>query len=160
MSDLQLSPHFGLIEMTRTQQREFISENFRSAKANPRVLSALNALTREILEPIRARFNAPMIIHSGYRMPALNAAVGGQPGSQHQLGEAADFHIHKTDLRKIFDWIRLESGLSFGQVIIEGRPPAWVHVSLGEPFRELKKCRQALIAVPNGSGGMRYTAVS
>lgn len=31
------------------------------------------------------------VITSGLRCPAHNAAVGGEPGSKHQLGEALDF---------------------------------------------------------------------
>ncbi len=161
---IRLSPHFDLLELTDTEQREFISENYRAAERDPRVLSALKSLCAEILEPIRAHFDAPLSVHSGYRMPELNAKVGGQPGSQHQLGEAADFHIvgmrSPEGLRTVWDWIRQESGLPFGQVILEGRPARWIHVSLGEPFRDPRKCRQALIALPDGKGGMRYEVVS
>jgi len=160
MSDsTQLSEHFALGELTRTDMRQYLAPNYAAAANDPRVLSAIRALCVDILEPIRAKFNAPMIVHSGFRMPALNAAVHGQPGSQHQLGEAADFHIVGVDLRMIFDWIRLESGLPFGQVILEGRPASWVHVSLGAPFRLANRCGQALIATPGPDGEMRYVGV-
>ena len=156
----KLSPHFTLAEMTRTGVRQYMSDNMADAAFNGRVLSALRALCNDLLEPIRKHFGAPMVIHSGYRMPALNRAVGGQPGSQHQIGEAADFHIVGVELRTVFDWVRLDSDLQFGQLIAEGKPLAWIHVSLGAPFRPANKSQQSLIATPDGKGGMRYQDVS
>jgi hypothetical protein len=40
------------------------------------------ALCRQILEPMRDRFG-PCSVHSGYRTPRHNAAVGGERGSYH-----------------------------------------------------------------------------
>lgn len=163
MSDLMLSPHMSLREMTRTEVRQYMVENQSEAEHNAAVLSCLKDLCLSIVEPVRLKFG-PVEVHSGFRMPLLNAAVGGQPGSQHQLGQAVDFHISGMNtpegLRVVFDWIRLESGLKYGQVILEGRPARWVHLSLGEPYRDPRKCRQALVAVPDGKGGMRYERVS
>lgn len=159
MIDQHLSANFTLAELTRTTVRDFMLVNQREAERDAAVLTALRTLCYDLLEPVRARFGAPIFVHSGFRMPALNRAVGGQPGSQHALGEAVDFHVHGQNLREVFDWIRLKSGLKFGQVILEGRPPAWIHLSLGEPFRDPARCGQALIATPTATGEMKYERV-
>lgn len=43
------------------------------------------------LDRVRRYLGHPLEISSGYRCPALNAAVGGTPSSQHVQGLAADF---------------------------------------------------------------------
>ncbi|MCI0352574.1 MAG: D-Ala-D-Ala carboxypeptidase family metallohydrolase [Acidobacteriales bacterium] len=110
-----------------------VSPNFtreeleRNSRGLPNELSVETLMSYKIvceflLEPIRARFG-PLRITSGYRSPALNEAVGGSPLSQHKAtGDyaACDFQpVVKTPLETVFDWIRLESGLPFDQVILE-----------------------------------------
>ena len=46
-----------------------------------------------VLETIRAHFDAPVVIHSGYRTPQYNAKVGGVAHSQHCYGTAADIVV-------------------------------------------------------------------
>lgn len=46
-----------------------------------------------ILEDIRAHFEKPVTITSGYRTPEHNAKIGGAVKSQHMLGLAADIKI-------------------------------------------------------------------
>ena len=48
------------------------------------------ALVENVLDPAREKFGKPIIVHSGYRCPQHNAAVGGVANSQHLRGEAAD----------------------------------------------------------------------
>ena len=45
----------------------------------------------DLLEGVRALTGKPLHVKSGYRAPAVNAAVGGSPSSYHMLGLAADF---------------------------------------------------------------------
>ena len=54
------------------------------------VIRRLNALMDECLDPVRELWGKPIGVNSGYRSPALNAAVGGAAASQHMKGEAAD----------------------------------------------------------------------
>lgn len=49
-----------------------------------------------ILDPWRHRHPTPLIINSGYRDEALNAAIGGSPGSDHIRGCAVDLDIPST----------------------------------------------------------------
>lgn len=47
----------------------------------------------EQLEVLRAHFDAPIKINSGYRSQKWNERIGGEPNSQHLLGKAADVVI-------------------------------------------------------------------
>ena len=145
---MNITTHFALIELTRTGTGLPNSPG-------PAELAALTALCSTLLAPLRARFG-PVSIHSGYRSPAVNAKIGGSATSQHMRGEAADLHVAGVSLQVVFDWIRHSSGLPFGQVILEGHTPnapSWIHLSLGEPWRPVATCRQAMVF-----DGARYRA--
>jgi uncharacterized protein YcbK (DUF882 family) len=47
----------------------------------------------ELLEQLRAKWNHPIRIISGFRCVAHNAKQGGKAGSQHLIGKACDFDI-------------------------------------------------------------------
>ena len=57
---------------------------------NPDAVPMLTILVEQLLDPIRRRYGAPIIVTSGYRCPALNTAVGGVANSHHIVGCAAD----------------------------------------------------------------------
>jgi len=111
------------------------------------VLKNMNVLLTG-LERIRAMLGAPMHIDSGYRCPALNAAVKGAANSAHVLGYAADFVCpgFGTPLEIV---ARLKiSDLVFDQCIQEG---TWVHISF-DP-----KARREMLTAHFGPGGTTYT---
>lgn len=93
--------------------------------------------TARMLQKVRDHYGRAVIVHSGFRNDALDAAVGGVHG-QHPKGEAVDFHVEGVDLINVFLWITVESSLPFGQCLLEhraGKPATWIHLSLGEPWR-------------------------
>ena len=138
---MQLSPHFTLAELTRTSQA---APEVNRAEALA-YLPALRELAA-MLEVVRMHFEKPLKVNSGFRGPAVNAATpGASPTSQHTKGEAADIEIPGVDDAEVHRWIVMESGLRYGQCILE-RPPgrSWVHLSLGEPWRLASRSRQAL----------------
>ena len=49
--------------------------------------------TLQVLEGVRQHFGAPVFVHSGYRCPNHNKAVGGASSSQHLYGRAVDFEV-------------------------------------------------------------------
>lgn len=49
--------------------------------------------TVRVLEALRTRLGKPIILHSVYRSPAYNRAIGGATGSMHMQFRAVDFHI-------------------------------------------------------------------
>lgn len=153
---MNLSSHFTLAEMCRTEVRHLQDVNASEALG---YLAPLRELCAVILEPLRLHFG-PVVIHSGFRMPALNSYVDGSKTSQHMKGEAADFHAVGVSLETVFDWLRtheLFESRRIGQVILEGHAagkPTWVHVSLGVPWRPYKDCAEA-----RGFDGAHYTRV-
>lgn len=95
----------------------------------------LEALVEHVLDPLRAKWGAPIIVTSGYRCAALNKAVGGATSSQHMNGMAADIHTLSDSRADNMRLLRLllNSGIVVDQVISEnidaqGRPD-WIHVS-------------------------------
>lgn len=109
-------------------------------------LPVLTDLCRCILEPVRAKFG-PLVVTSGYRPEAENAAAHGQPNSEHvytPAWAAADFYC--DDLarfsgmagsgRAIFDWLRGPEGetLPFHQLILEhsASGSSVIHVSINK----------------------------
>ena len=137
---MTLSPNFSFEELTRTGQASLQDANRREAEP---YIPRLTELAR-MLEVVREKFG-PVRINSGFRGPAVNAAVGGSTSSQHSKGEAADIVCTSTTVEELHRWIVMESGIRFGQCILE-KPPgkAWVHLSLGEPYRSDAKCRESL----------------
>jgi zinc D-Ala-D-Ala carboxypeptidase len=99
----------------------------------PELIENLRMLARG-LDSVRRLLGHPLEISSGYRSPALNAAVGGTPGSQHTLGLAADFICPRFGEPMTVAHAIVTSEVGFDQCILEfGR---WVHLSFShEPRR-------------------------
>ena len=138
---MNLSPHFTFEEMTRTGQTSLQEKNREEAKAFIKPLTEL----AELLEVIRTHFGKPLKINSAFRGLAVNSATpGSSKTSQHMKGEAADIEIPGVDDAELHRWICKESGLKYGQCILE-RPPgkSWVHVSMCGS-RDVKRCNEAL----------------
>ena len=141
MEDIRLAPNFVLSELSRTEVRRYLDQNRQEAERPP-VLDALRALATTLLQPLRNHHGAPVVVHSGYRCPDLNAAVGGSTKSQHRKGEAADFHVVGVALEDVWERIWRNSPLVFGQLILEGHQagkPTWIHMSLGPPWRPAER---------------------
>lgn len=128
---MNVSPHFSWEELTRTGQTALQEANRKEAE---QYRASLTRLAVELLEAIRAKFG-PVKINSAFRGPSVNAAVGGSKTSQHMKGEAADIVAPSVSVEELHRWICAESGLAFGQCILEKSSPtkpfSWVHVSLG-----------------------------
>lgn len=122
-----LTAHFSLEEMTATQQRGLDN------RPPPAVLKRLRA-TAQVLEAVRTRLgDAPILITSGYRSPAVNQAVGGAASSAHMRGEAADFICPGFGSPLEVCRAIAASDLAFDQLIEEAG--AWVHLGLGGRWR-------------------------
>jgi len=125
----QLTEHFSLEELT------FSSTAQRMGIANTPSFQTVAALTRLAmgLEKIRGILgDLPMHIDSGYRCPALNAAVGGAKASAHLDGFAADFTCAAFGSPLSIVRAIRASGLPLDQCIQEG---TWVHVSFAPAMR-------------------------
>lgn len=92
----------------------------------------INLLVDNVLDPIRDKFCAPVIITSGYRCPQVNKLVGGANNSQHMSGCAADFHIKGFTylmMRQVF--LNIYDTMDFDQLIYY-RSKNIIHVSYVE----------------------------
>lgn len=59
-----------------------------------------------LAERVRTAFDAPVLISSGVRCPAHNAAVGGVKNSRHLLGKAMDFRVKNVSGEKLLAYVR------------------------------------------------------
>ena len=129
---MQLSKHFKLEEFTKsmTATRKGIDNTPGAGE-----IKNLENLCYEILEPLRAKFDKPITITSGYRSPELCEAIGSKSTSQHTKGEAADFEIAGISNLQVALWI--QNNTDFDQLILEfwkeGEPNSgWIHCSFKE----------------------------
>ncbi len=126
---MQLSGHFSLSELTKSQTAE------RKGIDNKPTLEHIENLTElctQILEPTRRNFGKPMVITSGYRSEELCVAIGSKTTSQHAKGQAADFEMIGLDNKSLAKYIK--DNLVFDQLILEFYTPndpssGWVHCS-------------------------------
>ena len=120
---MNLSRNFTLSELTRTDT------NLPNS-IEPDIKLTLFYLCQFILQPIRDKWG-PYETSSGYRSSAVNSAVGGSPTSQHLVGEAHDGRPKIADTAEVFEWIVKESGIAYGQVILESRSKGFIiHISM------------------------------
>ena len=129
---MQLSKHFTLEEMTKsmTATRKGINNI-----PGPGEIKNLGDLCYEVLEPLRAHFDLPVTISSGYRSEALCEAIGSKKTSQHAKGQAVDLEINSVPNIKAAYW--LQNNVDFDQLIMvfyDKDDPAggWIHISYHE----------------------------
>ena len=129
---MQLSKHFKLEEFTKsmTATRKGIDNTPGAGE-----IKNLENLCYEILEPLRAKFDKPITITSGYRSPQLSEAIGSKSTSQHCKGMASDIEIFGIPNIQTAYWI--QANCDFDQLILEFYNPddpagGWVHVSYKE----------------------------
>ncbi|WP_069943377.1 D-Ala-D-Ala carboxypeptidase family metallohydrolase [Pseudomonas putida] len=118
-----ITPHFTFDEMTVSQlaaRDGFDNTPPPEARANLLLLCCA-------LEQVRALFDAPIIVSSGYRSEKVNRLIGGAVSSQHVQGLAADFTVVEVSPRETVRRIS-ESGVPFDQLILEF--DKWVHLSV------------------------------
>lgn len=126
---MQLSPHFTLHEMCRSQ---LASRMGLDNTADNAAIENMARLCVHVLEPLRAHFNRPIYPSSGYRSAALNSALGGAARSQHCRGQAVDFDIAAVPHHRVAAWI--VANLTFDQLIVEypqadNDEAGWLHIS-------------------------------
>ncbi|MFN0131264.1 MAG: D-Ala-D-Ala carboxypeptidase family metallohydrolase [Phycisphaerales bacterium] len=121
---------------------EFLPKGMKESDCPDPVRINLGWLARDIMQPVRDEMGLPIIIHSGYRPPEHNAAVGGAATSDHQTGRACDFHVspgkRRTWEENTISAFRFAlASLLFGQLIWEdhriangNRGSLWIHASI------------------------------
>lgn len=142
---MQLSPHFSLAELTRSNTATRLGLSNRPPE---RIIARLKR-TAEIMELVREECgNRPVVVFSGYRSPILNKAVGGSQTSSHMDGDAVDFKVEGLSISETIRILR-DAGIRFDQLIDEFN--AWVHIGFGP------RNRQEVIAARKRMGKTVYT---
>lgn len=122
---LQLSPHFSLAELTRS---DYALRHGIPNEPSPEATACLTELCLFVLEPLRTILGTPILVRSGYRSPYVNAQVGGAVASQHITGQAADFTAVGVSNRIVIEKLR-QSAVPYDQAILEFGDAGWVHCS-------------------------------
>ena len=121
--------HFTIQELSASATAERLAIDNTPPHAARKMLTIL---IEQLLDPIRRRYGAPIIVTSGYRCPALNTAVGGVTNSHHIIGCAADITTGTIENnRKLFDLItdmQTTHAIRFTQLIAE-EGYRWLHIS-------------------------------
>ena len=148
-----LSPNFTLEELVFSQSAARLGI---SNVPDAGQVGALTALCQNVLQPLRNALNAPVVISSGFRCPALNRAIGGAVDSQHLEGKAADITCPQMSTDELFRRV-IGLQLPIDQIIYEGgRESVWVHVS----FDPGKARGDILRATFPPAGGVSYAALT
>lgn len=148
MEDRNLTEHFTLYELTKTNFPDLVREN---RDVSPAEFDKLIQVA-ELLEKIRSMLSLPIVVHSGRRCLKLNERLGSSVKSQHIRCEAVDFSVTGMPNTEVFAKIQtaaLNGKIKFGQLIHERAKRSygvadWLHISLGAPFREKEKSGQVL----------------
>jgi uncharacterized protein YcbK (DUF882 family) len=100
----------------------------------------------QALQTLRDKLDRTVKIVSGYRCPKHNKAVGGAPGSQHLLGNAADISVQHITPGDLYDLVITipafaNGGIGVGHGIfhvdVRSSPARWSYDSAGRqaPFK-------------------------
>jgi hypothetical protein len=116
-----VTPHFTLAELTVTSHRTLDNTPDPVALANLKRLAVFLELVKDRLG------GRAIMITSGYRSAAVNAACGSRGSSQHRLGCAADIRVPGMTPDAVVKAV-MASGLAYDQIIREF--DAWTHISI------------------------------
>ena len=156
---MQLSKHFKLEEFTKSQTaiRKGINNEAGSGE-----IKNLTDLCYTVLEPVRAKFDKPITVTSGFRSEELCDAIGSKKTSQHAKGQAVDFEIAGVSNLQIAVWI--EANCDFDQLILEywkeeDKDPnsGWVHCSYVEGSNRKQVLRYDGKKYENGLPDMKWS---
>lgn len=140
---MKLSPNFTLQELTVSTTAA------RKGWDNTPNATEIANLTRVagVLEQVRALFNLPIVVNSGYRCKILNDYIGSKDTSQHRIGCAADITIPGKTPKQVVEAI-VKSDIPYDQVIEEFS--SWIHISVPDTASRPPR-KQALIIDRNGT---------
>lgn len=103
----------------------------------------------ELMQKIRDKWGAPIIVSSGYRCPKLNKAINGANTSQHMTAAACDFHtVTDKESDNMNLWRMIISMIKLGEIkcrqcIFEyghkNIGPSWIHIAVQDSEHKYKE---------------------
>lgn len=136
----QLTDHFSIEELTRTDHRTLDNTPNAQEKVNLKRLA-------EFLEIVKTTLGGkPIMVNSAFRSKAVNDAVGSKDTSQHRQGCAADIRVPGMTPDAVVRAVLLAQ-LPFDQIIREF--DSWTHISIPRDSGVFPR-RQALIIDKTG----------
>lgn len=87
------------------------------------------------LERVQSFLGHPITIHSAFRSPKVNSAVGGAPNSAHLEGYAADFTCPGFGTPLQVCQAVIGAGVPWDQIILEYK--SWCHFSCAPAMRKM-----------------------
>ena len=135
---MKLTEHFTLEELTHSNTADRLHID---NKPNKKQISELKRLCETVLEPIRIKYNQPIIVTSGYRCPKLNAAINGASNSQHVTCTAADIKPKYGSVKNLFDFIvdMIDSDEIEVRQLIDEHNYTWIHISINDRYHGYRK---------------------
>jgi len=123
---MKISEHFTLEELSFSETAARLGlDNTPSST----VITNLGRVAT-VMEKIRTLLGGePIVVHSGYRSPRVNEAVGGVATSAHCYGLACDFVCPEFGTPYEVALAILKSDIEYDQLILEY---GWVHVGLAQ----------------------------
>ncbi len=123
---MKLTDNFTLNELVYSVTAE---ANKIDNRPNVKVISNLQKLCENVLQPLRDYLGCPVIVTSGFRCAELNKKIAGKPNSHHLMGYAADFVVPQRNLKDVFSWMKTH--LPYDQLLFEYNSSGdrWIHVS-------------------------------
>lgn len=107
------------------KESEFVCHCCKQGKVNPKLITLLDA--------IREKLQAPIIVLSGYRCEAHNKECGGAKFSQHMKGNAADIRTDKMPPHEFYAWLEEHFKIdghgkyaTFNHIDVRGSIARWV----------------------------------
>jgi zinc D-Ala-D-Ala carboxypeptidase len=123
---MKISEHFTLEELTFSEVAARLGLD---NTPSPIVITNLG-LVAAVMERIRTLLgDRPIVVHSGYRSPQVNEAVGGVVTSAHCHGLACDMICPAFGTPVEVALAILKSDIEYDQLILEY---GWVHVGLAK----------------------------
>lgn len=135
---MKITDNFTLEEMiySNTAKQHGISN-----QPDDNVIQNINRLVKEILQPIRDKYNKPIHVNSGYRSNELNKKIKGANNSDHLFGAAADITSENNlELFNIILDMINNKEIQCRQLIWEyGKSkPKWIHISINHNKNKYK----------------------
>ena len=141
----RLSQHFTLVELCKTSVKT--ADGNIPSRVNIENLKRVCGWLEMLRDEYNRRYgegNAPLIINSGYRSPAVNKAVGGVATSNHLTGCAVDIRV--ADMKQLLRYavilldISDDSGEPFDELLIErnSKGTYWLHFAVRPKDNRMK----------------------